>query len=186
MRNLIYTVVVAGMCGTSIHAVAANHTVSLGYAQINVKNFKNLKGVNAQYRYENQSPWGAVVSTTYASAKEGIHINDDNEYFNSENKVKYFSILAGPSYRFNEYLSLYTLAGLAQGKENYNSQRMVNTTQYSKFGTNKKTTFAYAIGVAINPVKNIAVNIGYEGTRFKTEGESIKFNGFNIGLGYKF
>ena len=49
-----------------------------------------------------------------------------------------------------------------------------------------KTAFAYGLGVAINPVENISVNIGYEGTRSKYYDQKMNFNGFNIGVGYKF
>lgn len=32
--------------------LADNHTLSAGYAQSKVQDFKNIKGVNLQYRYE--------------------------------------------------------------------------------------------------------------------------------------
>ncbi|ENN8379042.1 Ail/Lom family outer membrane beta-barrel protein [Providencia rettgeri] len=47
------------------------------------------------------------------------------------------------------------------------------------------TNFAYGAGVIINPMENIAVNIGYEGTQADMDGHK-SMNGFNIGVGYRF
>lgn len=41
--------------------LADNHTLSAGYAQSKVQDFKNIKGVNLQYRYEWDSPVSVVV-----------------------------------------------------------------------------------------------------------------------------
>lgn len=180
MKNIIHIVILTCIFGISINAMAAEHTISLAYAQTNVKDFKNLKGVNAQYRYENQSPWGTVVSSTYTSGKEDYSFTHSE----GEGKVKYFSVLAGPSYRFNEYISIYGLAGFAHIKYNYEEYQRTGAFNYSE--KTNKTEFAYGVGVSINPVENMAVNIGYEGTNAKFYDETIKFNGFNIGLGYKF
>lgn len=161
---------------------AADHTVSVGYANMKVDDFKNLKGVNAQYRYETQSPWGAVVSSTYVSGKEDTQYDFDEV---EHAKVKYFSLLAGPSYRFNEYVSTYVLVGLAQTKSSYDFYDYgFNIYEHNSL---KKTSVAYGVGVSVNPVENIAINLGYEGTRFKGfEDQTAKLNGFNISVGYKF
>ncbi|EEY3549660.1 Ail/Lom family protein, partial [Escherichia coli] len=42
--------------------LADNHTLSAGYAQSKVQDFKNIKGVNLQYRYEWDSPVSVVGS----------------------------------------------------------------------------------------------------------------------------
>lgn len=180
MKNIIQIAILACISGVSINAMAAGHTVSLGYAQTNVDDFKNLKGVNAQYRYENQSPWGAVVSSTYTSGKE----DNSFKYSEGEGKLKYFSVLAGPSYRFNEYVSVYGLAGFAHIKYNYDEYQRTGAFNYSE--KTNRTEFAYGVGVSVNPVQNIAVNVGYEGTSGKFNDETINFNGFNVGVGYKF
>ncbi|MEG9983134.1 Ail/Lom family protein, partial [Escherichia coli] len=36
--------------------LADNHSFSVGYAQSKIQNFKNIRGVNLQYRYEWDSP----------------------------------------------------------------------------------------------------------------------------------
>lgn len=48
-----------------------------------------------------------------------------------------------------------------------------------------KTNFAYGAGIVINPIKNVSVNLGYEGTKIDMNG-SHSINGFNLGVGYRF
>ncbi|MDY6461988.1 Ail/Lom family outer membrane beta-barrel protein [Acinetobacter faecalis] len=45
-----------------------------------------------------------------------------------------------------------------------------------------ETGFAYGVGLTVNPIQNIAINVGYEGTNV----DSTRFNGFNVGVGYRF
>lgn len=182
MKNVTYSLILACISGVSINAMAADHTVSVGYAQIKADDFKNLKGVNLQYRYENQSPWGATVSTTFASAKEDTYYNSDEK---EHAKVSYYSLLAGPTYRLNEYVSFYALAGFANTKTSYDHNNYAYN--YSEHTSMKKTSFAYGAGAVVNPMENLSVYLGYEGTEFKGyENQTAKLNGFNIGVGYKF
>lgn len=181
IQNIIRGAIFTCALGVSINAIAAQHTVSVGYAQTKAEDFKDLKGVNAQYRFENQSLLGAVVSTTYVSGDENSNYGSSVE----KAEVKYFSLLAGPAYRFNEYVSAYALAGFANIKSSYSEHELDGSYSYSDSLT--KTSFAYGVGVAVNPMQNVAVNVGYEGTKFKgDEGDSAKLNGFNISVGYRF
>ncbi|KFC05625.1 Ail/Lom family protein, partial [Trabulsiella guamensis ATCC 49490] len=97
-------------------AFADNHSVSIGYAQSKVQDFKNIRGVNLQYRYEFDSPLSALASFSYMSG------DDKQNYFLSGDSVdnridaKYYSLLVGPAYRINEYVSLYALGGIAHVK----------------------------------------------------------------------
>ena len=51
MKKLSLAVlVISGL--TSGMAFADNQSVSIGYAQSDVQDFKNIRGVNLQYRYE--------------------------------------------------------------------------------------------------------------------------------------
>ena len=180
IQNIIRGAIFTCALGVSINAVAAQHTVSVGYAQTKAEDFKDLKGVNAQYRFENESPVGVVVSASYVSG------DDKSNYGFGEEKaeVKSFSLLAGPAYRFNEYVSAYALAGFANVKSDYSDHEFDGSYSYSSSLT--KTEFAYGAGVAVNPAQNVSVHVGYEGTKVKFEGESAKLNGFNIGVGYRF
>lgn len=159
------------------------HTVSLGYAQSKTSDFKALKGANLQYRYEFNDKWGVIGSATYLSGNE----KDWDDGLREEIKLKYFSVLVGPSYRINEYVSPYALIGMSRIKASYHVYDSEFDESFS--GNRTRNQFAYGVGVAINPKPNWAVNIGYEGTRFKgidNDDDSSAFNGFNIGVGYRF
>ena len=81
MKKLSLAVlVIAGL--TSGMAFADNQSVSIGYAQSKVQDFKNIRGVNAQYRYEWDSPLSVVGSFTYMSGDE------DQNYFVDSDSVK--------------------------------------------------------------------------------------------------
>ena len=186
MKNIFQVAILACISSVSIHAIADDSTVSLGYAQTALKGYKNLKGLNAQYRYENQSPWGAVVSSTYTSGKLKDNQSKDKGYLGANSKINYFSVLAGPSYRVNDYVSFYALAGLSRVKAPSLLKNQILDDNQGNSDKSKKTNFAYGAGVSINPVENIAINIGYEGSSSKFDNKRTNFNGFNIGVGYKF
>nr|WP_038381702.1 Ail/Lom family outer membrane beta-barrel protein [Pantoea sp. IMH] len=167
-------------------ALADNHTLSLGYAQSKVQDFKNIRGVNAQYRYEWDSPVSIIGSFTYMkgddSYSERVEAFGDIGGYDGKTDVKYYSLMAGPAYRINEYFSLYALAGMAHTKVN---DKTTYLTTYSEEYNESKTSFAYGAGVVVNPTENLSVNIGYEGTRVKYN-DNVTVNGFNVGLGYRF
>lgn len=51
-------------------AMSGLHTVTLGYAQSHIKHFKNMKGINARYRYEiPELPLSAMVSFSAMNAR---------------------------------------------------------------------------------------------------------------------
>lgn len=170
----------------SANVLADNHTVSVGYAQSKVEDFKNIRGVNVQYRYEWESPVSIIGSFTYLkgddSYSEQLEAFDDVIGYKGKTEVKYYSFMAGPAYRINDYVSLYALAGMAHTKvEDKTTYFSFYTEEYSA----SKNSFAWGAGVAINPTDYLSVNIGYEGTRVKF-GDDVAVNGFNIGLGYRF
>lgn len=171
----------------SANAIADNHTVSLGYAQSKVQDFNYIRGVNVQYRYEWDSPVSVIGSFTYMKGDENYSdrtdFHGDISGYDGKTDVKYYSLLAGPAYRINDYVSLYALAGFAHTKV---EDKTTYLTQYSEKYSSNKTSFAYGAGVAINPVENIAVNIGYEGSRIKGAEDSVSVNGFNVSVGYRF
>lgn len=181
----LITLVIAAV--TSGLAFADNHTVSAGYAQSKIEDFKNIRGVNLQYRYEYNSPLSVLASFTYMKGDDEQNYYLSGDSVNNRIDAKYYSLLAGPAYRFNDYVSLYALGGVAHAKatgktrwkDSWNDK--VNYENISE----KSTSFAYGFGVVINPVDNISVNVGYEGTRASLDG-SRSINGFNVGVGYRF
>lgn len=178
---LLATVLVSGS------VLADNHTVSVGYAQSKVEDFKNIRGVNLQYRYEFDSPVSFLGSFTYMSGDEDQHYFVDADSVKNSVDVKYYSLMVGPAYRINEYVSLYALGGVARTKADGDTQ-WVNAGDNETFRESisaKSTSFAWGAGVQFNPIANLAVNVGYEGTNADID-DTHSINGFNVGVGYRF
>ena len=177
--TLKYGFLVAAIA-TSTAVMASDHTVSVGYAHVKVADLK-LKGVNAKYRYEFGSPISLIASATHASKKQDYYfIDEDGDDGQGTEKLSYNSLLVGPAYRFNNFVSVYGVMGVA--KSSYED----NGYWYDYIGTynykESKTSFAYGVGVELNPTQNLAVGIGYEGSKVFEE----RAKGFNVSVGYKF
>ncbi|ARU92686.1 Ail/Lom family outer membrane beta-barrel protein [Tatumella citrea] len=188
MKSAILTSLIIAAMGCSLPAMADSHTVSLGYAQSKVQDFKNIRGVNAKYRYEWDSPVSIIGSLTYMSGKR----NSSTDYpgVGSESShagMKYYSLSAGPAYRINSYISIYGLLGINYDKADFSySESSVSGSGWESSGNSKKAALMYGAGVQINPMENIAIDIGYEGSSFKDVEKTLSINGFNIGVGYRF
>ncbi len=52
LNNTLKLGLLVAAVAASSSVFADNHTFSLGYAQTEVEGFTDLKGINAQYRYE--------------------------------------------------------------------------------------------------------------------------------------
>ncbi|MBG6246304.1 virulence protein [Candidatus Symbiopectobacterium sp. 'North America'] len=173
-KLLALSVVLAAMGGCAI-AKADTHTLSMGYSQGKVTNFKNLRGVTAKYHYQPDNSLGFISSLTYMGGEGKFNLDGDK----GKAQLKYYSLLVGPSYRVNEFVSLYGLAGVAHGKGKLSGTYADGDNIPYK---DKKSGFAYGAGVQISPTANWSIDLGYEGSTAK----NIKINGFNIGLGYRF
>ena len=183
-RKVVIGCLLSSFFMTSANASEDNHTFSLGYAQSKIQYFKNIRGLNAQYRYEWDSPVSVISSVTYMKTEVKNNLPQGNFAPRLYEKIdfKYYSLLVGPAYRINDYVSLYALAGLAHTENNYQETYLLRCSEENKVNT---TSVAYGVGVVINPLENVSVNIGYEGTRLKYN-ESVAVNGFNIGAGFRF
>lgn len=190
MKALWITSALVTALGFSTLAQAEQHTVSVGYAQSKVQNLHNINGVNLKYRYEWDSPVSVIGSFTYMSGKDDYSYLLVRDIINNEAKIKYYSLSVGPAYRFNEFISAYGLLGFNRNKVDYSSQWYNYQGSYvlagSQSGNENKTSLMYGAGVQINPIENVAVDIGYEGSRLNIAGQSHDINGFNIAIGYRF
>lgn len=168
-------------------ARADNHSISLGYAESRVKYFEHIKGVNAQYRYEWDSPLSVVGTLTYMSGSDvqNYFYVDDDYSVTAKNDIdaKYYSLLVGPAYRINELVSFYALVGVSHVKVKQNAKLSDGTRDHAD---DKSTDFAYGAGMIINPVENFVVTLGYEGNKLNVADVDSSINGFNIGVGYRF
>ncbi|MBC8946357.1 Ail/Lom family outer membrane beta-barrel protein [Xenorhabdus indica] len=193
-------------------ANADTHTIAAGYARGKITKPAdkiNLNGFNIHYRYEWDSPVSIIGQFTYMQGRGGRSFSFYNtvgtfmsdsapKYFEAKNsyRAKYFSLMAGPAYRINDYLSIYGLLGISHVTYHINapfgvSDNINNINPSTGFeGTwrgltpvgeveyidnrhnNTKSSLrtnniAYGAGIEINPVKNITLYLAYEGTLSK-------------------
>ena len=153
---------------------AAQQTLSLGYAQTDVDGIFDLDGVSAQYRYETASPISFLATFSFQNGEKKW------EGFNYSEKLEadHLSLLAGPAYRFNNMISVYAVAGLAHTK----IEDSLAVPGYYETSESSETNFAYGAGVIFNPTAKLAFNLGYGATKV----DSVKLDGFNISVGYRF
>lgn len=184
MKYRILALAILASVGASSLAIADSQTISLGYAQSKVQDFTNIHGVNVKYRYEWSSPISIIGSFTYMSGSDNLFDADSwgNTHYDDRAELKYYSLLVGPSYRLNDYVSFYALGGVSKVKFDLSQNYRHSNYTYTEDSSDSKTSFAYGAGVQINPTENIAIDVGYEGSKI----EDVKINGFNIGIGYRF
>ncbi|EGW7511824.1 Ail/Lom family outer membrane beta-barrel protein [Salmonella enterica] len=185
MKKLIFSTLVITTSVLVVNVAQADtNAFSVGYAQSKVQDFKNIRGVNMKYRYEDDSPVSFITSLSYlygdsqASGSiepEGIHYHDKFE-------VKYGSLMVGPAYRLTDNFSLYALAGVGTMKATLKEHSTQGDDTDSAKISSRKTGFAWGAGVQMNPLENIVIDVGYEGSNIS----STKINGFNVGVGYRF
>lgn len=180
------TVLIAGLI-MSATAMADSHSISVGYAQSKVQNFKNMPGVNLQYRYEWDSPVSLLTSFTALQNDEDESGNFMGIKTNDHVKAEYYSLIVGPAWRLNDYISLYALAGLSH------STMERNARDYDYYGhperinfSDRSNAFAYGAGVIFNVTEHVTLNAGYEGSRTSVEAQKRSVNGVNVGMGYRF
>ncbi|MGB9097088.1 Ail/Lom family outer membrane beta-barrel protein [Erwinia sp.] len=197
MKTLLASVFVVSALSVVVPAQAGQQTVSIGYAQSKVQDFKDISGVNVKYRYEWDSPLSFIGSLTYMSGSNNYHdsvdtssMSDTVSVYNSldiKSDLKYYSLSIGPAYRINDYFSVYGLLGANLNKGSDDAVwKTDGKTFQQKRSTFKNTSFMYGVGMQINPVKYLVVDIGYEGSSVDAEERSLSVNGFNLGVGYSF
>ena len=191
MKKSVLATLIMVSLGIHANASADQQTVTLGYAQSKVQDFKNIRGINLKYRYEWDSPLSLISSLTYMSGSGSYHPQTDSmDIFESDAKVKYYSLSVGPAWRVNQYISLYGLLGLNYNKGDYRESWYNYEGSYVYMGdrslSEKKTSLMYGAGVQINPAKNLAIDIGYEGSRLDVADKDMSINGFVLNLGYTF
>lgn len=180
-------------------AAAGDSTLSAAYAGIytgkylqNVGRSDRLaEGVNVKYRYELDDAWGVIGSVTYARGTPGFSVVGVTDSGVAEGDAKarlaYMSFQAGPAYRFNEFFSGYVMTGLTTTKYDGSAHLYGEDASgkgFSWYGkdSERKTNLAYSAGLQFNPLKELAVDVSFEGSGF----DSWKTSGINAGLGWSF
>ena len=162
-----------------------NSTVSIGYSHGKISGADKLNGINAKYNYQlNQQPWGVMTNLTYMGGKQRNNITSDNQLYENDVDVDYYSAGVGPSYRVNPNVNVYGLVGVAKS-DTKGTQRQNSTGKIYNID-NKNTHVMYGAGVQYSPMPNWSVDVGYEGSRINDGYDKRSMNAFNVGVGYRF
>ncbi|WP_256125192.1 Ail/Lom family outer membrane beta-barrel protein [Photorhabdus luminescens] len=182
LRKLLLSCgVIFSVSAITLPAQAEQHTASIGYAYVKPQDASALNGATLSYRYELDDQWGLLSSFTFAKGNE-----KETEYYTRDD-LKYYSLMIGPTYRINDYISLYGQLGLSRINDK-------STAHYSGGEIEKesasKNALGWGTGFIINPTTNTSITAGYEGSRFSIkdgkEKDHLSTNGFNITVGYRF
>lgn len=143
---------------TSVIAYAGENVVTGGFGHTRLDG-NNLNGINAKYGYTpDESDVGVMSSLT-------ISANDDDNITRG-----YGAALVGASYRVNDFLKPYVMAGIGRGALKVDGD------------TDTSTGGAYGAGVQLTPFSDFIIDAGYEGS--KTFGSQA--NTIVAGVGWKF
>lgn len=175
-------------------AGAQTHTISAGYSQGQLKHFDDLKGANIKYRYEINPAVGVVASFNYLGKKQEKESGSAQSSFrvDSSTDAKYYSLTVGPSFRVNDFVSLYGTVGVGianiDGHDKYYSvDSSGNSTPLTEARVeSRQPAVAYGLGMQINPQKNWAIDVAYERSEVDMVFEKQPVNIFNVGVGYRF
>ncbi|HFI6833969.1 TPA: Ail/Lom family outer membrane beta-barrel protein [Escherichia coli] len=185
----------AQVSGAPAWASEHQSTLSAGYlhARTNVPGSDDLNGINVKYRYEFTDTLGLVTSFSYAGDKNRqlTHYSDTRWHEDSV-RNRWFSVMAGPSVRVNEWFSAYAMAGVAYSRVSTFSGDYLRVTDNkgkthdvltgSDDGRHSNTSLAWGAGVQFNPTESVAIDIAYEGSG----SGDWRTDGFIVGVGYKF
>ncbi|EGF7408812.1 Ail/Lom family outer membrane beta-barrel protein [Escherichia coli] len=123
MRKLYAAIFSAAIClavsGAPAWASEHQSTLSAGYlhASTNVPGSDDLNGINVKYRYEFTDTLGMVTSFSYAGDKNRqLTRYSDTRWHEDSVRNRWFSVMAGPSVRVNEWFSAYAMAGMAYSR----------------------------------------------------------------------
>ncbi len=118
MRKVCAAILSAAIClavsGAPAWASEHQSTLSAGYlhASTNVPGSDDLNGINVKYRYEFTDTLGLVTSFSYAGDKNRqLTRYSDTRWHEDSVRNRWFSVMAGPSVRVNEWFSAYAMAG---------------------------------------------------------------------------
>ncbi|EFA9091219.1 Ail/Lom family outer membrane beta-barrel protein [Escherichia coli] len=135
----------------------------------------DLNGINVKYRYEFTDTLGMVTSFSYAGDKNRqlTHYSDTRWHEDSV-RNRWFSVMAGPSVRVNEWFSAYAMAGVAYSRVSTfsgdylrvidNKGKTHDVLTGSDDGRHSNTSLAWGAGVQFNPTESVAIDIAYEGS----------------------
>ncbi|HAZ3609675.1 TPA: Ail/Lom family outer membrane beta-barrel protein [Escherichia coli] len=199
MRKLCAVIlsVVVWLVAAVAPASAAEYqsTLSAGYlhARSGMSGSDDSAGFNVKYRHEFTDTLGLVTSFSYANAEDEQKTHySDTRWHEDSVRNRWFSVMAGPSVRVNEWFSAYAMAGVAYSRVSTFSGDYLRATDNkgkthdvltgSDDSRHSNTSLTWGAGVQFNPTGTVAIDIAYEGSG----SGDWRTDGFIVGVGYKF
>jgi opacity protein-like surface antigen len=153
-----------------------SHTFTAGYAKTNL-NFNTLgthpKGFNLKYHLQDsENPIGFISSFSYTKGEE--------DYLNGlvTQKLYYYSLLVGPSYTFADTFRVYAMGGV--------SRTGIRVSQPNAYDHERRTDFAYGLGLQYIISKSFVLDTSWEHTRYGNSRGKVETDTFTFGGGWQF
>ncbi|QBY43453.1 Ail/Lom family outer membrane beta-barrel protein [Arsenophonus nasoniae] len=169
---------------TGFSASPQSQTFSLGYSNLYYHG-NSLTGLNFNYDYQIDNHWGVLTSISWnKGVKHRYSYNNFHQLVKHKVNINYLSLQAGPSYRFNDYLTLYSTLGFARFTLKNTEKLVIENIVIDSM--EHHTGLSWGAGIKINPLKMLSLYLSYEGANRHNYHTNPTVNGFNIGLGYRF
>lgn len=211
MRNIILLMSLL-VVPSVVFSATGDSTVSLGYSQVKSSHlkdlvngmkpdydvdsysgdkYKDLSGMFIRYKYEINESWGIISSLGYANKSFDNRIKDSfyplSRSKSNEYEATQISLLVGPAFRINEYVSVYGMVGSAYNelKYKFSVQHYENNKFRNGYSYNEKNddySIAYKLGAQFDVYSNIVIDASYD----RSGSGDWKTDGFSIGAGIKF
>jgi len=179
------------------HGSHERPTMSLGYEQGHISDFGRIRGGNFRFQYENAKPWGMMGSLTamknnwqdeFTSCKKVD--KDCRENYRKDHafdkKAEYYSIMAGPTYRLTENLSVFALGGISLSRVEFPARIVMPVSASHDPHGQSSSQYAYSTGITLNPADNLALTAGYEGSRTRFDDKKHPVESVFMDVGYRF
>nr|WP_176488077.1 Ail/Lom family outer membrane beta-barrel protein [Candidatus Regiella insecticola] len=208
MKKIIALSVLAGLSANAF-AEAGQSTLSVVYVHSDLKysgshkfsdeakaepitiekRERHVSGINVKYRYEFTDNWGAIASFTHAQ-KSGPLNNISfggkdkkaTDGASAHYKLQYNSLMIGPTYRVNNWVSVYGTVGVGNGRFNATDYKNVPGVKDGYRNSENKYAVAWSAGVQVNPMEQLAVDLSFE----QSKPGNVEANNVVLGLGYTF
>lgn len=172
-------------------AALADQTISVGYAHGKISGGDKLNGINVKYQAGLNDKLGIIGSATYMQGDDDINYMIDRDRFEGKTESKYYAFSAGPSYQFHDKIRGYATVGLAYTKVEgnvdwLNYERGTHVKRGSSSGSESRTALNYGVGVQFYPVRQLVIDLAYEGAQATNGAENKGMNGVHVGVGYRF
>lgn len=201
MKKIIALSVLAGLSANAF-AETGQSTLSVGYVHSDLKysgshkiedkdtlsigaRDRHVSGINLKYRYEFTDQWGAITSFTHAQTTGAPDMSVDGKApkdASASYKLQYNSLMIGPTYRATDWLSVYAMAGIGNGRVHTHAHKNVPGLKDGYRHSENKYAVAWSAGVQMNPMEQLAVDLSFE----QSKPGNLEANNVVLGLGYTF